>query len=127
MQSILKAFVAASFIIAGIAGCDRHKPNQSTEDFEARLAAAMTITNTSSKDSALTTVAADAADFGAGDVVKKAVMGITSSGDRDSAAHDAALRLAKAGKRAAAREVAALITSSSTRDDTLNTLAKGKE
>jgi hypothetical protein len=71
-------------------------------------------------------VAADAADLGASDLVKRAVMGITASDGRDSTAKDASLRLAKAGDRVGP-EVATVIVFTGTRDETLKRLAQGGE
>lgn len=127
MKTLLGSLLASLFLVAFLGGCDRHRKAQSKEDLEARLGAALNIVSSSDRDSALASVAADAADLGAGDVAKKAVMGIVTSSDRDDAAHNAALKLAKAGKGAEAKDIAEMIVSSSTRDATLKKLAQGAE
>jgi hypothetical protein len=92
----------------------------------ARLAAALEISSSSDRDTALQSVAQDAASSRSVDVMKKALDGISSSSVRDRAAGACAVALAKAGDPAAAKDAAMLISNSSERDQALAKIATGK-
>jgi len=89
-----------------------------------RLEAATAISGSNEKDSALATLARDAAAAGEATLVKQALGRISSSETRDRSCYEAALTLAKRGLRKAAVEVAKTIAGNSTRDRALTELAK---
>jgi hypothetical protein len=120
MRSLLWVILVVG--VSGLgAGCSKDKPSP---NFPARLDAALAITDGPTRDSALATVAEDAAAAGEADIVKKAVSKINDVPTRDKTAADAALKLAAAGKSAEAVEVAKMINDAPTRDRTLSKLTK---
>jgi hypothetical protein len=109
-----------------LGGCYPKQPPENA-DLEPRFQAAMQIGSLDDKDSALKTVAIDAADLGAIALVKRALTSIATPGVRDEAASRCAIHLANVGQRIAANEVAGMIGNPGVRDSTLKKLAEGVE
>ena len=111
------------------AGCkpESHGPPAgptTSNDLEGRLKAALAISDTNKRDTALHAVANAAGAAGDPRVVKSAVSSISSTNVKDAAAESSALALAKAGLRTEAAEVARLISDTNKRDAALSRLAK---
>jgi hypothetical protein len=107
-----------------VCGCKKNDPPKKA-DLRPRLEAAMQITNSNDRDSALKTVAVDSAGLGAGDITLEALAHMFNSSFRDETASDCASRLAKAQQLSFAKDVAKTIVSSNLRDETLKKLAEG--
>jgi hypothetical protein len=102
-------------------GCSGDK---STPNFQAKLDAALAISDATARDTSLATVAEDAAAAAEPDIVKNAVSKISDATKRDKTAEGAALKLANKGKSAEAVEVARTINDATLRDRTLSKLTK---
>lgn len=119
-------------LIVVMAGCRPANPPRapgaglSSSSLKARLEAALAITYSGDRDTALAAVARDAARAAEADVTKAALQRITFTGAKDAAAADCAVLLANAGQGAAANEVAKMITFTGTRDEALKKLATGR-
>ena len=124
MSSWIRLAAAAAIVTAGCA--QGPKGPVGPDQLVGRLNAALSVTSSSQRDDALKSVAEDAADAGAADIVKRAVGGITSSNNRDDAAYTCAIKLADRGDTQAASDVAKMITSSSKQNDALAKIAKGR-
>ena len=99
-------------------------PMESTStDFKGRLKAAQKITNSGTKNEALSKLAKDAAKAGEGEIVKQAIDDINQSGTKNLAASVAAVSLAEAGEGSAAVEVAAMINESGAANETFSKVA----
>jgi hypothetical protein len=112
-----------------VSGCIHHEstihsPGESSS-LESRLEAARAITFMNQRDSALGSVARDAARAGNVSITKDALRNITFMNARDEAAADCALALSEAGNATAAVEVARTITFLNKRDQVLKKLATG--
>ena len=94
--------------------------------FKGKLDAAIAINEAFSRDTALVSVAKEAAAGGDADVTRAALRHIGESFTRDQAAAAAALKLGKAGKSVEATQVAKSIGESFLRDSTLSRLAKSE-
>jgi hypothetical protein len=101
----------------------RRIPTES--ELRARLDAALKISNVSEKDATLDAVAADAAQAGAGPVVKDSISAMQNVGHKDQTAAACAPVLAKAGRAKDAVEVGNLIQNPALRDQVLASVAKG--
>lgn len=93
---------------------------------ETRFEAAIAITDTKSRDSALQEVAEFSAERNQVDVVRKALDRITNTSDRDAATARAALGLTRTGNTPAAMEMAGRIIDATQRDTALAKIAKGQ-
>jgi len=100
-------------------------PPADASTFQARLEAALKITNFATRDSALGAIASDAADLGLDQIVSQAVQGMMNFASKDEAASTCAARLAAAGQGIAANRVAGMIMNPITRDETFDKLARG--
>ena len=98
-------------------------PAKTHETFSDRLEAASTIADTTTRDKALRTLAADAARAGDVEIVKSALGGMVDMEERDAATHDAALQLAQDGLRKDAIELAKGIADPDIRDQVMTALA----
>lgn len=131
----MRSFSVATFIVTLsllATGCTREAakppdgPPSEKGPFATRLAAALTISNVTSKDDAISRVALDAAEAGDGEVTTKAISAISNVQTKDAAASRAALKLAKASRGEEANAVARMISNIGVRDQTLAKLAKGE-
>jgi hypothetical protein len=120
MRSIILVILAAGVSALGM-GCsgDKAAPN-----YQAKLDAALAISDPTARDTALATVAGDAAAAAEPDIVKQATSKIRDPDIRDKTAEGAALKLASKGKSAEAVEVARKINDPTLRDSTLSKLTK---
>lgn len=98
--------------------------NSDATQADARLQAALAISDTVKRDAALRAVADLAAQVGDAPTVRKAVLQIGNTVNKDAAADTSAMALAKAGKRAEAAEIARMMSNTTKRDDTLLKLAE---
>jgi hypothetical protein len=89
-----------------------------------RLEAAVVISNSSKKDSALSSVAVCAADMGQAGIVKEALSQMVQISERDDTARQAVHMLAMRGQRHEALEIAKTIGNAAVRDATLADLAQ---
>jgi hypothetical protein len=117
--------VVLGILVVGLSGlgtgCSRDK---SAPNFQAKLDAALAISDATARDTALATVAEDAAAAAEPDIVKTAVSKISDATKKDKTADAAALKLASKGKSAEAVEVARMINDATLRDRTLSKLTK---
>jgi len=97
--------------------------NSTPEKLQGRFNAANAISDTSKRDSALITVAKDAAEVGNGEVAKNAVLKISNLIRRSSTAAEVAVALADAGELDAAAEVAKQIAETEQRNKILEQIA----
>jgi hypothetical protein len=120
MRSIVLVILAVGVSALGT-GCsgDKAVPN-----YQAKLDAALAISDPTARDTALATVAEDAAAAAEPDIVKKAVSKISDPTKRDKTAESAASKLASKGMSAEAVEVARTINDPTLRDRTLSKLTK---
>jgi hypothetical protein len=120
MRSIILVILAVGVSALGT-GCsgDKAVPN-----YQAKLDAALAISDPTDRDTALATVAEDAAAAAEPDIVRKAVSETSVQKKRDKTAESAALMLASKGKSAEAVEVARMINDQTLRDRTLSKLTK---
>jgi len=99
-------------------------PEARHRDLATRLAAASTITNWTTRDEALSSLAAEAARAGETTLTKDTLNAMTGWSARDQATRDAALALNTLGLRADAVEIAGTITNWKNRDHTLKELSQ---
>ena len=126
---MLNVFARLALVVFGVAvglgGCGKPRPaTDSASDFQARLDAALEISNMSTRDDALAALAVAAAEAGDGEVTLGAVQGISNMSTKDDAAARAAVQLSGTGQEKAAVEVARQISNLSTRDATLQAIAE---
>ena len=115
------------FCLTFAAGCSQQsKENQLAEGpLKGRLDAALAITDPSSKNVALKTIALDAAAANNSEVVKAALVKISEPSLKNATAASCALKLAAQGETKEATATAAIITDPSQRNDILSKIAKG--
>ena len=112
--------------LALAAGCGQSpRPSQTPEQLNGRLDAAKKLADVSQQTDALKTLASDAADAGAVDIVIKAIDGIPNVATKDEAAEACALKLAKRGNPTAATTVAEKIANTQKKNELLAKIAKG--
>ena len=113
-------------VLLWLGGCgkDTATPTPDVSNYEARLEAALEISNLSTRDEALSGLAIAAAEKGKGQTVLRAVQAISDLSTRDNVAARSAAKLADAGAEDAALQVAREISNLSTRDEALQTIAQ---
>jgi hypothetical protein len=105
-------------------GCGKDaKSNQTTDQLNGRLDAAIGITDQSKRNDALQSVAEDAAEAGVGDVAQTAAERISDQVRRNDVAVICALKLAERGDTKAATSIAGIITDQVKRNDVLGKIA----
>lgn len=123
----MRVILLVAVVLSGLfAGCSNEKQASTPSDLPARLDAALAINDVPTRNSALATVAEDAATWGEHEVVKKAIGEINDVSFKNSTAAGAASKLAGAKKRAEATEVANMINDVPLRNKVLSKLANGE-
>lgn len=105
-------------------GCSSPSSRSSLEIHEGRYQAASAINSIEERDTALISVAIDAAKAGHGDVAKKAVNEIKCVDDHDSTAHKCAILLSKKGQAGVAANITKSINWIDLRDKTCAKIAE---
>jgi hypothetical protein len=109
-----------------VAGCGQQpRSAQTPEQRKWRLDAAIGVTNMTQKNEALISVAEDAADAGAGDIVVKALEEMSNLTTKSDVAETCALKLARRGDAKAATRVAETMTNLTKKNEVLARIAKG--
>lgn len=122
----MRPYFLLAILLVLVSGCSGRKAaTGDSASFAGRLGAAKAISSTAKRDSALSTLAVEAAKAGEGDISRQSVASISSSSVKDDAGYNAATALARAGKTEDAKAVADLISSSARKDKAMAKIAEG--
>lgn len=95
-----------------------------TEAYETRIASVRRISNPSTRDEMLTTIALEAAGSGEADIVRQAIFWIGNGNEKDKVLLECAVKLAAKGHRTAADEFIFRIVQPETRDAALKRISE---
>ena len=112
----MRPYFLLAILLVVVSGCGSGKiATGDSASFAGQLEAAKAISNSTKRDSALSSLAMEAAKAGEGDIAKQSVASISNSSVKDDAGYNASVALARAGKTEDAKRVADSISNSTNR------------